>query len=161
MEHFREEIEHYGVRWEKLGLTPVGARILTYLMLRPEGEATFDEMVGYFKVSKSAVSNALKLLSHTSIVGYRTKPGERKRYFYIDTDNWISLHNAMGRLIETRNIMDGIVELRKKHDQLAAELKSISEFLLMLENEYPHIFEKWKQARKARNPEDSGLKAES
>ncbi len=52
MEQFRAKIEEHGNYYEKQGFSPVASRIMIYLMLHPDGEATFEDIVSYFNVSK-------------------------------------------------------------------------------------------------------------
>jgi DNA-binding transcriptional regulator GbsR (MarR family) len=55
----RETIEETGKVFEKFGLTPMQGRIISYFTVSDPPEKTFDELVKYFKASKSSVSNSL------------------------------------------------------------------------------------------------------
>lgn len=57
-----ELIERIGVFHERRGMQPLMGRILGLLLVLDEAEATFDEIIEYLNVSKSAVSNALNIL---------------------------------------------------------------------------------------------------
>lgn len=142
MEQFREKIEAYGNYYERQGFSPVAARLMIYLFLHPEAEATFDEMVQYFKVSKSAVSNALKVLSAMEVVSEKTKGGSRKRYFKVTLERLFAPASVIKQYRETRQIFEDIGKLRKKKDALATELQTVAEFLKVMEAEYPKMYNK-------------------
>jgi DNA-binding transcriptional regulator GbsR (MarR family) len=55
----RDSIEETGKVFEKFGLTPVQGGILAFFALSDPPEKTFDDLVSYFKASKSSVSNSL------------------------------------------------------------------------------------------------------
>jgi DNA-binding transcriptional regulator GbsR (MarR family) len=87
----REAIEETGKLFEKFGLTPMQGRILAYLTISEPPEKTFDDIVNYFKASKSSVSNSLNYLLQTKIIDYKTFASDRKRYFYL-TDSFLKVY---------------------------------------------------------------------
>lgn len=147
MEQFRAKIEEYGNYYEKQGFTPVASRVMIYLFLHPDGEATFDELVQYFGVSKSAVSNALKVLSAMEIVTEKTKSGARKRYFKATLERFFTPVSVIKSYRENRLILEDIHKLRRKKDQMSEELQLIAAFIKVLEKEYPRIYEEVLKAR--------------
>ncbi len=141
MEQFRSKIETFGNYYEQKGFPPVASRIMIYLLLSPETETTFDELLDYFKVSKSAVSNALKLLSMMEIVTEKTKSGARKRYFSINLHHIFSVETALKSYRETRQILEEISDLRsKKQNEVTAELNDTIAFLKKIESIYPELY---------------------
>jgi DNA-binding transcriptional regulator GbsR (MarR family) len=147
MEQYRAKIEEYGNYYEKQGFTPVASRVMIYLFLHPDGEATFDELVQYFGVSKSAVSNALKVLSAMEIVTEKTKSGARKRYFKATLERFFTPGSVIKSYRENRLILEDINKLRRKKDQMSEELQLITAFIKVLEKEYPRIYEEVLRAR--------------
>jgi len=141
MEQFREKIETYGNYYEKQGFSPVASRIMIYLFLHPEGEATFDEIVQYFQVSKSAVSNALKLLAAMDIIQEKTKAGARKRYFKATMERFFDPETVIRSYRESRLIFEDIRKLRKKKDALSDEILKVTSFIKILETEYPRLYD--------------------
>jgi len=142
MEQFREKIETYGSFYEKQGFSPVASRIMIYLFLHPEGEATFDELLRYFGVSKSAVSNGLRVLLHMEVITERTLEGGRKRYFRAAVGHMFSPGIAIKAYRESRLIFEDIRALRGKEDAIAGELLKVTSFIKILETEYADLYEK-------------------
>jgi DNA-binding transcriptional regulator GbsR (MarR family) len=87
----REMVEEAGKVFEKFGLTPMQGRIVASLTLSDPPEKTFDELVKYFKASKSSVSNSLNFLLMSKIVDYKTFSTKRKRFFFI-TDSFFRVY---------------------------------------------------------------------
>jgi DNA-binding transcriptional regulator GbsR (MarR family) len=87
----REIIEEKGKVFEKFGLTPMQGRIVAYFTVSDPPEKTFDELVKYFKASKSSVSNSLNFLLQNKLIDYKTFPSDRKRYFFI-TDLFFNVY---------------------------------------------------------------------
>lgn len=93
----RELIEETGKVFEKFGLTPMQGRIVGFFTISDPPEKTFDEIVKYFKASKSSVSNSLSVLLESKIIDYKTFSTERKRYFFL-TDTFFQVY--LGRVLE-------------------------------------------------------------
>lgn len=81
-------VERIGVLHDRMGMRPAAGRILGLLIVAPEGELTFDEIREALDLSKSATSTALKLLQEIGTVVYRTRSGDRKRYFQKNFQDW-------------------------------------------------------------------------
>ncbi|HEY8955252.1 hypothetical protein [Chitinophaga sp.] len=145
MEKYREKIEQHSTTMESMGLTPVAARIYIYLMLSEEHQATFEQMVDYFGVSKSAVSNALKMLESVKMVDAKTIGGQRKRYFSVNMKGMFSEEYLSTRIKAFYNLLDDIRTIRKADDDFSGELEDISGLYKMMLFEIPLILERWKR----------------
>lgn len=110
----RELIEETGKVFEKFGLTPMQGRIVGYFTISDPPEKTFDEIVKYFRASKSSVSNSLSVLLQSKIIDYKTFSTERKRYFFL-TDTFFQVY--LGR------VLDNVKEL-KEHAIRTVSLRS-------------------------------------
>ncbi len=79
-------IEEMAKMFEKMNFSPMQGRILAYLLSSGHQDKTFDEMVSFFRASKSTISNSLNYLISQKLVDYNMLAGKRKRHFYI-TEN--------------------------------------------------------------------------
>ena len=100
----REIIEETGKVFEKFGLTPMQGRIIAYFTISDPPEKTFDELVKYFKASKSSVSNSLNFLLQNKIIDYKTFAADRKRYFFI-TDSFFRVY--------FKKVLENVAELKE------------------------------------------------
>lgn len=75
-------IEEIGVvMGERMGVSPLAARIYILLTLSPANGLTFESIREELGSSKSSTSINLNVLIQLKYVEYNTKPGDRKRYF--------------------------------------------------------------------------------
>jgi DNA-binding transcriptional regulator GbsR (MarR family) len=93
----RETIEETGKILENFGFTPMQGRIIACFTVSDPPEKTFDELVQFFKASKSSVSNSLNFLLQNKIIDYKTIASDRKRYFYL-TDSFFVVY--FGKVLE-------------------------------------------------------------
>jgi len=100
----REIIEETGKVFEKFGLTPMQGRIIAYFTVSDPPEKTFDELVQYFKASKSSVSNSLNYLLQNKIIDYKTFAADRKRYFFL-TDSFFRVY--------FKKVLENVAELKE------------------------------------------------
>jgi DNA-binding transcriptional regulator GbsR (MarR family) len=84
----RDLVERIGVLHDQMGLRPAAGRVLGMLIVAEEGELTFDELRDELGLSKSATSTALQMLQDVGSVTYRTRPGDRRRYFRKNVEDW-------------------------------------------------------------------------
>lgn len=145
MEQHRDRIEQHSRHLEHMGLTPVAARVFTFLLLQGKEGAVFEDIVAYFQVSKSAVSNALKMLTTTGMVGYRTTGGKRRRFFFVNMRSLFNEREMTLRYQQFFSILDDVRKARGTKDQFDKELGEIATLYKMLLVEFPIILERWKR----------------
>jgi len=112
----REMVEEAGKLFEKFGLTPMQGRIVAYFTISDPPEKTFEELVEYFKASKSSVSNSLNFLLSNKIIDYKTYVADRKRYFFI-TDSFFRVYfeKVLENVSELKELTLKTVSLRSPH----------------------------------------------
>ena len=113
MEEKRDKIEEKASILEKLGMTPVAARVYIYFFYSPDYSATFDDLLNYFKVSKSAISNAIKYLEMLGMINSATKAGQRRRYFNVNIDGIINSESAIKKVAIMKTLFKQIKIDRK------------------------------------------------
>ena len=118
----RETIEETGKVFEKFGLTPMQGRIVAYFTVSDPPEKTFDELVKYFKASKSSVSNSLNYLLQNKIIDYKTFASDRKRYFFL-TDSFFRVYfiKVLENVTELKEYAYRTVSMRTPEYPIASE----------------------------------------
>jgi DNA-binding transcriptional regulator GbsR (MarR family) len=118
----RERIEETGKVFEKFGLTPMQGRIIAYFTVSDPPEKTFDELVKYFKASKSSVSNSLNYLLQNKLIDYKTFAADRKRYFFI-TDSFFRVYfiKVLENVAELKEYAYRTVSMRTPEYPVASE----------------------------------------
>lgn len=142
-------IERIGVVQEMQGMRPAAARIVGLLLVAPEGELTFDEIRDALALSKSATSTSLSYLSDFQSVVYRTRPGDRKRYFRKNTEDWERqfTERAMG-FLEIRSLLAEAAAMKAEEDpESARSLERMTGYLDLLAETVQEAFHRWTVAQ--------------
>ncbi|MFC3196749.1 GbsR/MarR family transcriptional regulator [Parapedobacter deserti] len=148
MEHFRNKIEQHAKTIEEMGLSPVPARVYIYLLFSDPPGATFEEMVNYFGISKSAISNALKMLQTVGMIDSRTFSGKRRRYFYVNFERTFNQQFMTSRFMKMKQMLDDIRAVRNKDDGFSKDMEHASLLYKMLLVELPIVLERWERTIK-------------
>tara|TARA_R110002049_G_scaffold343_1_gene2037 strand:+ start:1552 stop:2010 length:459 start_codon:yes stop_codon:yes gene_type:complete len=143
----RELIESFGVAQEGMGLTPAAARVNALLTIADKVELSFDEISEALELSKSATSNAINNLLMLNRIGYKTKPGDRKRYFYSKMGQWQdAFMDSMNGLTGYNQLLKEILVTRTKDTkEFNLQLKELTEFIDYYQKESIKIIKNWKK----------------
>lgn len=144
-------IERIGVVHEQQGLRPAAGRIIGLLLVAPEGEMTFEEIRSVLGLSKSATSTALTFLQGMGSVEYRTRPGDRKRYFRKSMHEWERqfFERAM-RFLEIRTLFEEVADLHREAGSNAHEaLDRMTDFLDALAKATEVAYREWVESMAA------------
>lgn len=151
IEKFRDDIDKHSSELETMGLTPMASRIFIYMMYVGDSEVTFDELVNYFQVSKSAISNGIKLLQSADMLSHKTYGGKRKRYFYSNTEMLFNLKGMTQRLKHFINIFEDVQKAHSANGSYSKELDNYILFYKMMLAELPIIMQRWQNTVKQKN----------
>lgn len=143
----KELVESFGVVQENMGLSPASARVNALLTISDTVELTFDEIREALGLSKSATSNAINNLLMLKRIGYKTKPGERKRYFYSKMGQWQNAFmDSMNGLTGYNELLKDILNNRTKDtNEFNEQLKELTEFIAYYQKESIKIIKNWKK----------------
>ncbi len=141
----KELVEKCGVFLEKAAdCQPVSARIIGYLLISDPPYKTFNEILDYLKVSKSSVSQSLKLLISQDYVDYITLPNDRKRYFRLTVNSWFDiLKKKLAMASQLKLIFQEILKNRSdKYPEYNKQIEKVIGFFEIFEKEIPILFNK-------------------
>ena len=142
----KRKVEDMGVFFEKMGRTPMSGRVFAFLLLAEPHYQSFDDIIGFLGASKSAISNALALLQQEGSVSYLTFSGDRKRYFRIDTENWLKqLIASADNLAQLNGLLKGVYEFREQNGsgEFNEELRKLLDFQDHLSQNINAAVESW------------------
>ncbi len=128
-ERTRQQVEKLGVIFEQTGVGPMVGRVVGCLILAEPPYKSFDEIVSFLGASKSAVSNALTLLQSLAVVDYFKQPGDRKRYFRLNIDQWEDfIHHGYVQMLSRLNAaMDETLSMRSPaYPEFNKKLREVS-----------------------------------
>ena len=143
----RELVEKFGVIEEQMGIAPAPARVNALLTISDSPELTFDEIREALQLSKSATSNAINYLLTLDRIGYKTKPGDRKRYFYSRLNQWkASFRKSILGLDGYTNMIREILENRTTDTvQFNKQLEELANFMDYYIKESISIIDRWEK----------------
>lgn len=117
-------------------------------MVSHEPELTFDEIRDALGLSKSSTSAAINLLLSLGSIEYRTRPGDRKRYFRKNFKNWeASLLERMDLFFSLREPLGEALEMADRTEESRQALSRMIDFLEFLEMELHEAYDRYKQDR--------------
>ena len=145
----QRQVERIGVGFEKLGIPPVGARVVGHLMLAEPPYLSFDELVEATQASKSSVSNAIKSLQTEGLIDYITFSGDRKRYFQLYSSTWLEImKDRVKGFASLRQIITETVTLRSgQYPEFNHTLTEVTDLYRELEEQMIRVIEAWEKKR--------------
>ncbi|MCK6691651.1 MAG: MarR family transcriptional regulator [Thermoanaerobaculia bacterium] len=152
IERIRQKVEQMGVFFERSGFAPVTGRVFAYLLVCDPPHKDFFAIQEFLKASKSAISNALAVLTNEGLVDYITFSGDRRRYFRINTNGWLSsLKNKLRRVGVLGDLLNDVLNERCESDCPAFnhELKKIIFFQSYLSKGIEQLIVEWEEKHPA------------
>ncbi|MCW5915180.1 MAG: hypothetical protein KIT66_11310 [Chitinophagaceae bacterium] len=133
-----ELIEQYAVMMEQTNLQPAMAKILALLNVADETELSFNQIQETLGLSKSGTSQAITHLLATDRIEYKTKLGDRKRYFYVPVHKWkdVAARHFAGLEAYMKLNQKILAQRSKKTKEFNDTLKEMTEFLSALYKVY-------------------------
>ena len=143
----KELIESFGVIKEGMGLSPASARVDALLTVADTTELTFDQIREALELSKSATSNAVNNLLMLKRIGYKTKPGDRKRYFHTKLGQWKEgFKDSINNLTPYNDVVKEILKHRTPETKdFNQQLEDFTEFIEYYQKESIKIIKNWKK----------------
>ncbi|MCB0586327.1 MAG: MarR family transcriptional regulator [Phaeodactylibacter sp.] len=146
--HLEAKVEQLGIAFEKLGMSPINARVMGFLLLAEPPYKDFYEIRDFLGASKSSISLALNHLMNQGIIDYLTFRGDRRRYFRINTDNW--LQKLKQQTLETgsmRLLLEEVLEARtaSEYPEFGEGLQEIVEFQEFIAQGIELMVRKWEE----------------
>tara|TARA_R110002050_G_C8945881_1_gene512966 strand:+ start:288 stop:734 length:447 start_codon:yes stop_codon:yes gene_type:complete len=147
MDNLKQRVEDIGVVYEQFGKTPIASRVFSFLLLSEPSHKTFDEIREFLKASKSAVSNAINSHLQDGTINYKTFSGDRKRYFYLDLENWKKrVEEYAKKLYDFNNVMEDVLKHRSNSDiEFNSKLKEVIDFQNFLNQKIDEGIRKWEE----------------
>lgn len=139
------QIERIGVTLEKSQFPPLAARVMALLLVAEPPYCTFDEILENLQSSKSSVSTSLNLLLREGIVDYITFPGDRKRYFQVNSRTWLQMiKRKVDQIAPFRGILSELTQTRSGHyPEFNQMLEDMNQFHAEMEEALKAVVDRW------------------
>jgi DNA-binding transcriptional regulator GbsR (MarR family) len=145
-------VEDVGGYMESLGSTRMAGRVWGTLLISEEPELSAPELGERLGTSAGSISTATRALLALGMVERRRRPGDRKDYFAIRPDSYLTLIRRREHVIElftdlVRRGLDivGDAELPRRR------LTEFDEFYTWLSERFHGLIEEWYRERPSRS----------
>jgi DNA-binding transcriptional regulator GbsR (MarR family) len=145
-------IERFSSALVEAGVPQMPALVFVALLATDSGRLTADELTTQLRVSRAAVSGAVKYLTQVGLVSREREPGTRRHRYFLQDPTWYELVARRERLLER-----WIVTARAGVDALGsdtpagARLVESMHFFEFARAELSAMLERW-QARRRQTP---------
>lgn len=130
---------------EEAGLPRMAARVFAYVLAEDSDHYTSEELSDGLRVSRAAVSGAVRLLVQTGMLRKEREPGSRVDIYRIDDDDvWTSINNQ--RLPHLYRWADAVaegVELVGRDTRGGRRLRQSQAYFLFMAEKLPELVIEW------------------
>jgi DNA-binding transcriptional regulator GbsR (MarR family) len=126
------------------------ALVFAALLATDSGHLTADELATQLRVSRAAVSGAVKYLTQLGLVSRTRQPGTRRHLYFVQDPTWYQLVARREQVMERwiASTRAGIEVLGSDTPAGERLVESLRFFEFILE-ELPAMLERWEQRRNA------------
>ena len=144
-------VEDFGAYMEALGASRMAGRVWGTLVITEEPELTAAEIAEELGASAGSISTATRLLIGYGMIDRRRQPGERKDYFAVRPDSYITLLRRREHAIEmfTDLIRRG-QRLVGDRELASQRLNEFEEFYIWLSDRFHLLINQWHEERSHR-----------
>jgi hypothetical protein len=136
--------EEMGLLGDRLGMPPMVARVLAWLLICDPPAQSLGEMAQGLGVSRASISIATRLLVGTGLIRRTVGPRARGFHFEIEPGAFTRLtgQEQFGRL--RRQLERGLALLPEPGGQRAARLREARDFYAFVERELPPLIDRFR-----------------
>jgi DNA-binding transcriptional regulator GbsR (MarR family) len=129
------------------GMPPMAGRMWAYLAICEPPERTAAEIADRLHASRGSVSSMARLLEHIGLIRRRTRPGDRREYFYAPPDAARQLiERSTQQMRSAREILDaGLALVADRPPEAQARLRDLRDAYAFFEGEWPALLERYHQ----------------
>jgi DNA-binding transcriptional regulator GbsR (MarR family) len=143
----RRFAEEMGIVGEQVGMPPMVARVLGWLLICDPPQQSISEMAAALGVSRASISIATRLLEAPRWIRRTPVPGARGYYFEIVPDSFTHMPAAEMFSLLRRTLERGLEALPDPTSDRAARLREAHHFYAYVEREVPRMIERYRSER--------------
>ena len=143
----RDFAEQMGVVGERIGMPPMVARVLGWLLICDPPQQSISELSAALGVSRASISIATRLLEAPGWIRRSPVPGARGYYFEIVPDAYVRMPAAASFSLLRQTLEAGLALLPDSRSDRARRLREARDFYAYLEAEIPAVIERYRTSR--------------
>ena len=151
-------VEEVGVFFERLGTTRMAGRVFGRLLISVPPHQSMDELAEALHASKGSISTSTRYLIQLGMIERIGIPGERRDYFHMKPNIWGSM---LRQRVETITHFEdlarrGLELIEGENSRTRDRLQGFLDYCEFIEEEFPDLFQRWEERRKARGTDGAG-----
>jgi DNA-binding transcriptional regulator GbsR (MarR family) len=133
------------------GMPPMAGRMWAYLAICDPPERTAAEIAERLRASRGSVSTMAQILEPIGLVSRRTKPGDRREYFFVPPDAARQvIEKSTAQVRASREILDaGLALISDRPAESQARLRDLRDAYAFFEREWPALLDRYRQGHAA------------
>jgi DNA-binding MarR family transcriptional regulator len=149
-----EFVESAGVFFERLGLSRTAGRVMGWLLVTPDADAT--ELADRLAVAKSSMSVALRRLDQVGLVERFRRTGDRRDRYRLTQDVFArSFRAQMDELTAFSELAEHGLQVVGTDPQQRLRLELMRDMYAFMAAEFPVLLDRWdEQVRRRTGPDD-------
>jgi DNA-binding MarR family transcriptional regulator len=143
----RRFAEEMGILGERLGMPPMVARVLGWLLICDPPTQSLGELSASLGVSRASISIATRLLIGPGLIRRTAVPGARGYYFEVEPGAFTRLSGRDQFALLRGQLERGLASLPDPDGPRAARLREARDFYAFVEREIPVLIDRFRVER--------------
>ena len=144
-------VEEVGRYFENLGWPRMAGRLVGALMVADPREQSAADLAARLHASRGSISTTSRLLISTGIAERHTRRGDRRDYYRLKDDAWIStLQARMGQLRDLRRLGEKGLAVGALSASARTSMSALVDLCEFYERELPTLNDRWRREWAAR-----------
>ena len=144
-------IEEVGRYFETLGWPRMAGRLVGALMVADPREQSAADLATQLHASRGSISTMSRLLISTGVAERRTRRGDRRDYYRLKDDAWVStLEARVGHLRDLKKLGESGLALGLPNGTARGSLEALVDLCGFYERELPALTDRWRREWAAR-----------
>jgi DNA-binding transcriptional regulator GbsR (MarR family) len=141
-------VERFSLTLSESGVPRMAARIFVALLVDDDGRMTAAEIADYLRISRAAISIAVRILVQASLIVREREPGQAVDHYRVLDDVWIEntlWKDAAFRQMETD--LEIGTEVLSKDSAAWRRVEETRQFFAFAREELAHMMVRWRSRR--------------
>jgi DNA-binding transcriptional regulator GbsR (MarR family) len=143
----RRFAEHMGVVGEQIGMPPMVARVLGWLLICEPAQQSIGQIGKALGVSRASVSIATRLLEAPGWIRRTPAPGARGYFFEVAPGAFERIPAAALFSLLRRTLEEGLAVLPDPDAERGSRLREARDFYAYVETEIPRLIDRYRELR--------------
>jgi DNA-binding transcriptional regulator GbsR (MarR family) len=144
-------VERFALMLTDAGMPRMPARVFAYVMAEDAERYTAAELAEGLRVSRAAISGAVRYLVHSGLLGKEREPGARTDHYRIyDDDIWATINRQRLPILHRwEQGIAGQIDLLGPDSRGGRRMRETQAYFRFMSSELPKLNERWRDQKDA------------